>query len=129
MNRLSPDQNGIIAPSVPSSDRADQASSRRTQSFVDLSAVATTARVRPSGDTASRDGGVAPAPKPPMIQPAGGRIAEVNVGESPGDERENSRKPSTAAANASSTTRLHAIRSRMIRDGPPLASAAVDCEA
>ena len=79
-NRLSADQKGIVAPSVPSSDRADGASSGRTQSRCVLSVLATNARRRPSGERASRFGGVPAAPTPPMTQPSGGRIVELKAG-------------------------------------------------
>jgi len=52
MKRLSGDQNGVYAPSVPGNGRSAGVSKSRTQSDCTPLAVATKATWRPSGETA-----------------------------------------------------------------------------
>ena len=112
MKRLSGDENGHVAPSVPGIDRAATASSGRSQSsFLPDGSLATNVIRRPSGDMVSD-----PESSPPISKAvfSGGRIEERIGAVSTGARRTYPNVANPAARIAPAAT-LQAMRSRLRR--------------
>ncbi len=117
-DRLSGDQNGACAPSVPDSGCALVSASGRVQSCCRPSAdKATNARTRPSGDSASH-GSPTGVPSVASVAPSGRAIANVNGSDRTGAGRQNRPITPTAATSTMSTRQASATSGLKCRPMP-----------
>src|SRR5262245_6292577 len=113
MKRLSGDQNGNAAPSVPLSGRASLVSSDRTHNLYPLGSFATNTTCFPSGDTASCDATPEPADGSVAKLPSDGG-AMVNSMTSPGAGAARNRAATTPSAADATETANNAAQVRRL---------------